>query len=246
MLIGPESMMWVGIAAFLSAVIGGLGGFGTGVILTAVLIPVIGVKAVLPVLTVAGVVINAGRMFFNRDAIDWPMCRRVLVTALPAMIAGVYVFNALPARTLQIVLAVFIAAVVPLRRWAAHRALRLERTGILVGGGVFGFLSGIVSGTGVFLISLLLATGLSGPAIIATDAAISMLNDGLRLAIFGGYSLIDASTLVTGLVIGAITIPGSACARWLTLRMSAHLHIAVIEGMLLLAAVWLVAGAIRG
>src|SRR5947207_14070782 len=121
MLIDPATLAWVGIVAFAAAVIGGLGGFGTGVILTAVLIPIVGVKPVLPLLTVAGVVINGGRMYFNRDAIDWKIFRTALVTSLPAALAGVYVFSILPARPLQIILATFIAACVPLRRWAVHR-----------------------------------------------------------------------------------------------------------------------------
>ena len=246
MLIDPATMLWVGVVAFGAAVIGGLGGFGTGVILTAVLIPLVGVKAVLPLLTVAGVVINGGRMFFNRAAIDWRVCRTVLVAALPAALAGVYVFSILPARSLQIILASFIGAVVPLRRWAAHRNWRLGTRSVLFGGGVFGFLSGIVSGTGLFLISLLLATGLPGAAIIATDATISLINDAFRLALFGNYALMDASTIATGAIIGAITIPGSYCARWLSTRLSAHLHIAVIEAMLLIAAVWLIVAALRG
>jgi uncharacterized membrane protein YfcA len=245
MLIDPFTMIWVGIVAFAAAVIGGLGGFGTGVILTAVLIPIVGVKAVLPVLTVAGVLINAGRMTAYRESIDWKLCRTVLVAAMPAMLAGIYVFAVLPPKWLQIILALFIAAIVPLRRWAAHKKLRLDRSGVLIGGGVFGFLSGIVSGTGVFLISILLSTGLPGAAIVATDAAISLINDSFRLLVFGGYELIDGSTFVTGLIIGAITIPGSWCAKWLTTRMSAHLHIAVIEGLLLVASAWLVLSALR-
>jgi len=245
MLIEPATMAWVGMVAFVAAVVGGLGGFGTTVILSAVLTPIIGVKAVLPVLTVAGVVINAGRMFFNRDAIDWKMCRTVLLASLPAMLVGVYVFAVMPPRPLQIVLALFIAAVIPLRRWAGRRNLRLERRGVLIGGGFFGFLSGIVSGTGVFLISLLLSTGMPGPAIIATDAIISMINDSFRLAVFGGYSLIDRSTFVTGLIIGAITIPGSYFAKWLATRLAAHLHIAVIEALLLISSVYLIVSAVN-
>ncbi|MEP7084137.1 MAG: sulfite exporter TauE/SafE family protein [Betaproteobacteria bacterium] len=245
MLIDPATMLWVGIVAFGAAVIGGLGGFGTSVILTAVLIPLVGVMAVLPLLTVAGVVINGGRMFFNREAIDWKVCRTVLVSALPLSLVGVYLFSILPPRPLQIILASFIAMVVPLRRWAAHRNWRLGTRSVLFGGGIFGFLSGIVSGTGVFLISLLLATGLPGAAIIATDATISAINDAFRLALFGGYSLMDGSTITTGAIIGAITIPGSYCARWLSTRMSAHLHIAVIEAMLLVAAAWLIIAALR-
>lgn len=244
MLIDPATLAWVGVVAFAAAIVGGLGGFGTGVILTAVLIPVIGVKAVLPVLTVSGVITNAARLFFYRDAIDWRMSRMVLVAALPAMLAGVWVFAVLPARALQVLLAVFIGGIIPLRRWAAQRAWKVERRGIVVGGGVFGFLSGIVSGTGVFLISLLLATGMPGTAIVATDAAISLANDALKLAVFGGYALIDRSTFVTGVLIGAITIPGSWCARWLTRRMSAHLHIAFIEALLLVAAAWLIVSAL--
>ena len=48
MLIDPATMAWVGIVAFFAAVIGGLGGFGTSVILAAVLTPIFGIKAVLP------------------------------------------------------------------------------------------------------------------------------------------------------------------------------------------------------
>ena len=109
-----------------------------------------------------------------------------------------------------------LATVVPLRHWAAHRKWRLGPRSVLVGGGIFGFLPGIVSGTGVFLISLLFATGMPGAAIVATDATISLLNDAFRLALFGGYSLMDSNTIVTGAIIGAITIPGSYCARWLS------------------------------
>lgn len=245
MLIDPVTMLWVGVVAFAAAVIGGLGGFGTGVILTAVLIPIVGVKAVLPLLTVAGVIINGGRMYFNREAIAWKVCGTVLIASLPAALAGVYIFSILPERPLQIILAVFIAAIVPLRRWASHRQWRLGTRSLVAGGGVFGFLSGIVSGTGVFLISLLLAAGLPGPAIVATDAAISLINDAFRLALFGGHSLMDAGTLATGAIIGVITLPGSYCAKWLSTRMSAHLHIAVIEAMLLIAAVWLIVAALR-
>ena len=62
---------------------------------------------------------------------------------------------------------------------------------------------------------------------------------------FGTGVILTAVLIPTGLVIGSITIPGSFCARWLTTRMSAHLHIVVIEGMLLIAALWLIVTAWR-
>ena len=62
----------------------------------------------------------------------------------------------------------------------------------------------------------------------------------MSVAVFGGYSLLDANTLLSGALIGVMTIPGSAFARWLMLRMSARLHIAFIEALLLVAAAWLI------
>ena len=42
-----EPLQWLLVlgASFVGAVVGGIGGFGTGVILTAVLVPILGVKA---------------------------------------------------------------------------------------------------------------------------------------------------------------------------------------------------------
>ena len=64
MLLTGATLAWVLLASFGSAIVGGVGGFGTGIILTAVLVPLIGVKAVVPVLSLAGVIINAGRFVF--------------------------------------------------------------------------------------------------------------------------------------------------------------------------------------
>src|SRR6185295_14690065 len=47
-----------------------MGGFGTGIILTAALAPLIGVKQVIPVLAVAGAIINGGRFWFYRHSFD--------------------------------------------------------------------------------------------------------------------------------------------------------------------------------
>ena len=57
------------LVATVAAIVGGMGGFGTGVLITAALAPLIGVKAVVPVLAVAGVIINGGRFWFYRASL---------------------------------------------------------------------------------------------------------------------------------------------------------------------------------
>ena len=48
------------------------------------------------------------------------------------------------------------------------------------------------------------------------------------------------------LAVNAIPVRTAAgCARWLTARMAAHIHIAVIEGLLVLASIYLIVSALR-
>jgi uncharacterized membrane protein YfcA len=218
----------------LAAVVGGVGGFGTGIILTTALVPLIGVKAVIPVLAVAGVIINAGRFWFYRASLDRRMFALVLAGSLPFLVLGTWIYTLLDARALGTVLGLLVLAFIPARRWLAHHGLRLGTAPLLVGSGVFGLASGVASGTGVILVSLLLGAGLAGPAVLATDALTTIALDLCKAALFQRFDLLDAEAAATGALIGIATIPGSALAAWLTTRMGAHLHVLFIEALIFL------------
>ena len=68
---------------------------------------------------------------------------------------------------------------VPLRRLARSRDLRIGDTGLGVSAVGYGVLVG-GTGAGVILLSLLMASGLEGAAVIATDAAISVVTGSSR------------------------------------------------------------------
>ena len=70
MLLDAPTLAAVAALAVVAAIVSGMSGFGTGVILTAALVPLIGIKAVIPVMAVAGIVINAGRVWFYRVHLD--------------------------------------------------------------------------------------------------------------------------------------------------------------------------------
>jgi uncharacterized membrane protein YfcA len=80
---------------------------------------------------------------------------------------------------------------------------------------------------------LLLGTGMTGQAVLATDALISIVLDSCKALLFQRLSLLNADTFVTGAIIGIATIPGSAIAAWLVNRMHAHLHVLFLEGLIL-------------
>jgi uncharacterized membrane protein YfcA len=122
---------------------------------------------------------------------------------------------------------------VPLRRILKNRSVTLGSRGLAVGAGVFGLASGVATGTGVILVSLLLGAGLTGPAVLATDALATIALDLCKAALFQRFDLLDAQAFSTGVVIGAATIPGSAIAAWLVTRLGAKLHVLFMEALII-------------
>jgi hypothetical protein len=233
LLLDAPTLAAVAVLAVVAATISGMSGFGTGVILAAALVPLIGVKAVIPVLAVAGIIINGGRFWFYRAHVDRRTLVLVLAASLPFLVLGTWVYSVLDARALGTVLGLAVMAFVPLRRVLHSKKITLGPAGVAVGSGVFGLATGIATGTGVILVSLLLGAGLATPAVLATDALVSIALDICKAALFQRFDLLDADAFFTGVVIGAASIPGSAIAAWLVARMGARLHIVFMEALIL-------------
>jgi hypothetical protein len=233
LLLDAPTLAAVAVLALGAAVISGMGGFGTGVILAAALVPLIGVKALIPVLAVAGVIINAGRFWFYRASLDRRAFGVVLASSLPFLVLGTWLYSILDARAVGTILGIAVMASVPLRRILKARQIVLQTRGLAIGSGVFGLASGVTTGTGVILVSLLLGSGLAGPAVLATDALASIALDLCKAALFQRFDLLDAQAFSTGVVIGLATIPGSAIAAWLVTRVGAKLHVLFMEALIL-------------
>ena len=237
MLLDTSALAVVAVLGIVGAIVGGLGGFGTGIILTAALAPLIGVKSVIPVLAVAGAIINGGRFWFYRASLERRTLVLVLACALPFLVLGTWIYSLLDARAVGTVLGIVVILSVPLRRSLNRRKIALGRAGLGVGASVFGLASGLTSGVGVILVSLLLGTGLSGQAVLATDALVSVALDLCKATLFQRFALLDEQTFLTGIVIGIATIPGSAIAAWLVNRMHAHLHVKFLETLIIIGGV---------
>src|SRR6202040_1913106 len=102
---------------------------------------------------------------------------------------------------------------VPLRRLARGRDIRIGDTGLGLGAVGYGIVVGGTTGSGVILLSLLMAAGLEGAAVIATDAIISVVTSLIKISVFGLAGVVSAQVLAFALLIGAIALPGTFFAK---------------------------------
>jgi uncharacterized membrane protein YfcA len=231
----------VAIVAFVAATLAAISGYGTGLILPLVLVPVIGAEATVPVMGVAALFINAGRLAaFWRD-FDLRRARIIVAAGLPMCVLGSYSYTLLSGKGAALVIGVALLILVPARRLLTHLHGRISKPWLAAAGASFGFLAGSTPGSGVILISLLLAAGLHGTAVIATDAGVSFLLAVAKTFVFQTSGVLTRTAWLIACIIGAVALPAAFLARWIIPRMPTRVHIYVLDAVVVIGALMLVA-----
>jgi uncharacterized membrane protein YfcA len=231
--VGFGDLVLIAGVAFLMSVIGGLSGFGIGLVLPAFIAPVVGVVSAIPVMAVAMTFANASRIWVYRRALSWPLAGLLLAAALPPALIGSLVYTQLSPATIAGIIGGFLVVSVPLRRTLEHRRFTLGRPGLAAVAAGFGLFAGGMSGTGLFLAAGLMAAGIHGAALIVTDAVVSTAVNLLKVAVFGGYALLTPELVLAGVLIGLCTVPGAFVARLVMDRLPLKMHIWIMEALIL-------------
>lgn len=225
----PSVAVMVLAASFVAAMLGGMSGFGSGLIITLFITPIIGAKAVIPVLSVMMTINNASRIWFFRAALDWHKVRLITATAVPASALGAMLYVRLESAVVQILLGAVLVLSIPLRRWLNGRKIVPDGKALLAFGAAFGFLSSLMIGTGILIIPMLLGAGLASPALLATDAAISMIVNIAKALMFGKLDALTPPLFLLALAMGLMTIPGTWVAAWIVKRTHVRVHTTLVE-----------------
>lgn len=236
----------VSLSAFLVAVFGGMTGYGTGLLLPPVLVPIVGPAHVVPIISLSALLTNASRIAAYARDFDARRAALVAAVAFPTTLVGAYAYTRLSGPAISVVLGCLLVVMVPLRRLLARRRWMLGTKGLLAAGSGYGLLTGGTSGAGVVLLSILLSAGLSGPAVIATDAGISLLLGLAKVAVFQSSGSLPASAWIMAAVIGISAFPGAFVARRLTRHLSLAAHASILDVMVMLAGFLLVVQGGRG
>ena len=229
----PSQLALACLVAFAASILGGLSGFGTGLAVPVFLLPLVGVRSVIPVMAVAMLFNNGSRVIAFWHEIQWPHVRLMLALGLPACVIGAYSYTLLSAEWVALLLGAFLLLSIPLRRYLNYAQFRFSPCTELGAGALFGFINGGMAGTGVILISILMAGGVHGAALVATDAVISVVMGLAKVALFGSLTALNPELALVGLLVGLCTIPGAFVARALLKRIPGGAHAWLMEAVVL-------------
>src|SRR4029077_5585844 len=227
--ISLAQLLLVACVALFASVVGGLAGYGTGALMPLVLVPLIGAEPVVPIIAISSIFTNLSRLAAYLRYADRRRALIVIAAAVLTTGLGAYGYTRLSNAGAALVIGTMLISSVPLRRLLKRHDVRIGDTGLAAGAVGYGVVVGGTSGSGVILLSLLMAAGLEGAAVIATDAVISIVTSLIKISVFGLAGVVSAQVIAFAILIGGIGLPGAFLARAFVERMPVHVHTAILD-----------------
>lgn len=225
----PGAGALLAAAAFVAATLAAVTGFGGAAVLLPVLVMSLGVREAIPVLTVAQLIGNGSRVWFNRRELDLRVVGWYALGAVPFAILGGYLFARAPLGLLTRALGVFLIAVVIWRRLRRRPAWRPPlRSFALIGAGA-SVVSALVGSVGPLMAPLFLAYGLVKGAYIGTEALATVITHVGKLVAYGQTDILSARGALIGLGLGPVMIAGSFAGKRIVDRLPERVFVVVIE-----------------
>jgi uncharacterized membrane protein YfcA len=243
--ISPIQLALVASVAFVASMIGGMAGYGTGALMPLVLVPLIGAEPVVPIIAISSIFTNSSRVVAYRRYADRRRAGIVIAASAITTALGAYGYTMLTGAGAAMVIGAMLISSVPLRRFARRRQVRIGDAGLGLGAFGYGVVVGGTSGSGVILLSLLMASGLEGAAVIATDAVVSAFTSIVKISVFGLANVVTAQVIALALLIGVVALPGAFFARRFVERMPLHIHAAILDVAVIIGGVAMISTALR-
>jgi len=226
------TLILVAIAAFATALFHSVAGFAGALLLSVCLAPLIGVRAVVPVVALAMIISNSNRILLFRNQIDWKAYRAIMITGLPGIVVGAVIYLYLPVKAIAMVMGCFLLISIPLRRIFKKRNYKVGYRGLSAVAVVYGVISGTVFGGGMILGPFLLGAGIVGQSLVGIVAALGLTLNVTKSIVFGAGSLLDRELISLGVLVGLCTIPGGMLGKWIVKNTDIEVHTIIVETLM--------------
>lgn len=230
-----ETILLVGATALLASTLAAVTGFGGAAVLLPVLVIAFGVRAAVPILTVAQLIGNASRVWFNRDDLHYDVVAWFALGGVPLALLGGMLFAQAPLPGLTRLLGLFLLVVVAWRHLRTPPAGRLPvQSFVLVGAGG-SFLSALVGSVGPLMAPFFLAYGLVKGAYIGTEALATVVMHVAKLAAYRHATVLPEASILAGVALGPAMILGSWIGKRIVDRLPQRVFVLLIEGVMVAA-----------
>ena len=227
-------LLLLAVVAFLAATLAAVSGFGGAAVLLPVLVMVFGVRDAIPILTVAQLIGNASRVWFNRRELDWKVVGWFALGGVPMALLGGFLFATAPLKALTRLLGVFLLLIVVWRHVRpTPRKPPLESFAALGAGS--SFLSALLGSVGPLMAPFFLAYGLVKGAYIGTEALATVVMHVSKLVAYRQAAVLSGAAVLMGLALGPLMVAGSYAGKRIVDRLPERVFVVIIEAVLVAA-----------
>ena len=218
-----------------AGVLSGVVGTGSSLIMLPVLVTLYGPRIAVPVMAIASLFGNIGRVIAWWHEIRWRPVLAYSLAGVPAAVLGAHTLLTISPATVDVFLAAFFLAMIPLRRLIRRSNLHLNLWHMSLAGAIVGFLTGFVLSTGPLSVPVFTGYGMSGGAF--------RIGGGKRYPALrrqAGYvrvsGVLAPPVIARGLAIGIALLAGSMIAKRLVQRLQMHTFELLIDVVLVAGA----------
>ena len=220
----------------LAGAISGVIGTGSSIMLVPVLVWQFGPQEAVPIMAVAAIIGNLSRILAWWRSVDWRAMFAYSIAAVPGAAIGAKTLLVLPARAVDLAIAIFLLSVIPLRRWLAAHDLKPRLWHLTIIGAILGFVTGIVVTTGPISVPVFLMYGLVKGAFLATEAASSLAVYVAKTLTFRTLGAMPWDTFAKGLITGGSLMAGTFLSKRFVMTLDANAFRYMLDGLILVAA----------
>ncbi len=225
----PATLAAIGPVAFVAAALAAVTGFGGAAVLLPALVAAFGVRAAIPILTVAQLIGNGSRVWFNRRELDLQVVGWFALGGVPLALAGGLLFAAAPLKPLTRLLGLFLLSIVAWRRLQPGPPRRPPLGSFAVVGAIASFLSALLGSVGPLMAPFFLAYGLVKGAYIGTEALATVVMHVTKLIAYRQATVLGTDVLLAGLALGPLMIAGSWTGKRIVDRLPERVFVALVE-----------------
>jgi uncharacterized membrane protein YfcA len=223
--------------ALVASTLAAISGFGGAAVLLPILVASFGMREAIPILTIAQLIGNGSRVWFNRRELDWRVVAWFALGGIPLALIGGMLFARAPLPLLTRLLGLFLILIVVWRHVRPKTSAKLPVWSFAIVGAGASFLSALLGSVGPIMAPFFLAYGLVKSAYIGTEALSTVVMHVFKLVAYHHSSILPGHAVLAGLAIGPVMILGSWLGKQIVDRLPEKVFVWIIEATLLIAGI---------